>query len=238
MPVRFRRRRRFFRDLRLDQIDRDLCLAFKAHLLREAKELREAIAEKSARRARFRTSRPAPQTRSLAGQKSNGEGRNRTGDTTIFRIQAQHTAFGFNMPGKRLYRAKSQHPVSGHLPGVSDLESCGFREFRVDCGNETRVHCHFSGKRVAGAGGRYDSAMTAREELLERVTKLSESEADETLRLLDLQTDPVVVAFRDAPEDDEPWTETDEAAVVEANTDFATRRMVSQEEIKREFGIE
>jgi Phage integrase SAM-like domain len=34
----------FFRDLHLDQIDRDLCLDFKAHLLREAKELREAIA--------------------------------------------------------------------------------------------------------------------------------------------------------------------------------------------------
>jgi predicted transcriptional regulator len=51
------------------------------------------------------------------------------------------------------------------------------------------------------------------------------------------RTRPGSVAFRDAPEDDEPWTETDEAAVVEANTDFATGRMVSHEEIKREFGI-
>jgi Phage integrase family len=39
---------------------------------------------KSARRARFRTSRPSPQTCSLAGQKKNGEGGNRTHDTTIF----------------------------------------------------------------------------------------------------------------------------------------------------------
>jgi integrase len=33
----------FFADYRLDQIDRELCLAFKAHKLRQAKELREAI---------------------------------------------------------------------------------------------------------------------------------------------------------------------------------------------------
>jgi integrase len=33
----------FFGHLRLDQIDRDLCLTFKAHLLREARELREAL---------------------------------------------------------------------------------------------------------------------------------------------------------------------------------------------------
>jgi hypothetical protein len=39
-------------------------------------------------------------------------------------------------------------------------------------------------------------AMTAKEKLLERVTKLSEAEADETLQLLDLRADPVVVAFR------------------------------------------
>lgn len=33
----------FFGRYRLDEIDRDLCLAFKAHVLREAKELREAV---------------------------------------------------------------------------------------------------------------------------------------------------------------------------------------------------
>lgn len=80
--------------------------------------------------------------------------------------------------------------------------------------------------------------MTAKEQLLERVTKLSEAEADETLRLLDLRTDPVIVAFRDAPEDDEPWTAGDEAAVAEADADFAAGRTASHEEIKREFGLE
>lgn len=77
--------------------------------------------------------------------------------------------------------------------------------------------------------------MTAKEKLLERVTGLSEEEAAETLRLLE---DPVVAAFRDTPEDDEPWTEADEAAVREADADFAAGRTVSHEEIKREFGIE
>lgn len=80
--------------------------------------------------------------------------------------------------------------------------------------------------------------MTAKEKLLERVTRLSETEAEETLRLLGDPDDPVVVAFREAPEDDEPWTEADEAAVAEADADFAAGRTVSHEEIKRELGIE
>jgi len=75
--------------------------------------------------------------------------------------------------------------------------------------------------------------MTAKEKLLERVTRLSEDEAEETLRLLE---DPVVTAFRDAPEDDEPWTAEDERAVREADEDPAPS--IPLEEIKREFGIE
>jgi len=80
--------------------------------------------------------------------------------------------------------------------------------------------------------------VTAKEKLLERVTGFSEAEADETLRLLDLREDPVVAAFRDAPEDDEPWTEEDEAAVSEADADFAAGRTVSLEEIEKKHGIE
>ena len=78
--------------------------------------------------------------------------------------------------------------------------------------------------------------MTAREKLLERVTKLSEAEADETLRLLDMRGDPVVAAFRDAPEDDEPWTEEDETAAAEGRADIAAGRTVSLDEAMREFG--
>lgn len=68
--------------------------------------------------------------------------------------------------------------------------------------------------------------MTAKEQLRERVEALSEREAGEALRLLDLRADPVVVAFRDAPVDDEPWTDEDEAAAVEGRADVAAGRTV------------
>jgi hypothetical protein len=80
--------------------------------------------------------------------------------------------------------------------------------------------------------------MTAKEKLIERIANLSEAEADETLRLLDMRADPVVVAFRDAPEDDEPWTARDDAAIAEADADLAAGRMTSLEEFGRKHGIE
>lgn len=73
---------------------------------------------------------------------------------------------------------------------------------------------------------------------MERVANLSEAETDETLRLLDMRTDPVVVAFRDAPEDDEPWTAQDEAAIAEVDADFAAGRTSSLEDVGRKYGIE
>lgn len=80
--------------------------------------------------------------------------------------------------------------------------------------------------------------MTAKEKLLERVTRLSEAEADETLRLLDLRADPVLAAFRDAPEDDEPWTEEDEVALAEVEADRAAGvPPIPLEEIKRKHGL-
>jgi len=80
--------------------------------------------------------------------------------------------------------------------------------------------------------------MTAKEKLMERVASLSETEADETLRLLDMRADPVVVAFRDAPEDDEPWTAEDEAALAEADADLTAGRTTSLEDFGRKYGIE
>lgn len=72
---------------------------------------------------------------------------------------------------------------------------------------------------------------------MEQVANLSEAEADETLRLLDLRADPVVVAFRDAPEDDEPWTAEDEAAVAEGDADLAAGRATSLEDIGRKYDV-
>ncbi len=77
--------------------------------------------------------------------------------------------------------------------------------------------------------------MTAKEQLLQRVQTLTEDEAAETLRLLDYRTDPVIAAFRDAPVDDEPWTEEDEAAAAEGRADLAAGRTVSLEEAMREL---
>lgn len=77
--------------------------------------------------------------------------------------------------------------------------------------------------------------MTAKEELRERIEALSEEEAGEALRLLDLRADHVVVAFRDAHVDDEPFTEEDEAALAEAGADVAAGRTVSLDEAMREL---
>lgn len=72
--------------------------------------------------------------------------------------------------------------------------------------------------------------MTAKQQLRERIETLTEAEASEALRLLDLRTDPVIAAFRDAPTDDEPWTEDDEAAAAEGRADIAAGRTVSLEQ--------
>ncbi|MBV8946695.1 MAG: hypothetical protein JOZ95_14825 [Solirubrobacterales bacterium] len=81
--------------------------------------------------------------------------------------------------------------------------------------------------------------MTAKEKLRQRVEALSEEEASEALRLLDDSSDPVIAAFRDAPIDDEPWTETDEAAMAEVQADRqAGIPAVSLEQVKHELGDE
>jgi len=46
----------------------------------------------------------------------------------------------------------------------------------------------------------------------------------------------MLLAFANAPEDDEPWTDEDEAAVAESRADFAAGRTVSLEEILKKYG--
>ena len=80
--------------------------------------------------------------------------------------------------------------------------------------------------------------MTTKERLHKLVDELSELEAEHALKLVQKdRADPVIAAFRDAPEDDEPWTDEDEAAAAEGRTDIAAGRTVSLEEIKREFDL-
>jgi hypothetical protein len=76
--------------------------------------------------------------------------------------------------------------------------------------------------------------MTAKEKLRERIETFSEQEAGEALRMLDLRVDPVIAAFRDAPTDDEPWTEDDEDAAILGRADLAAGRTISLDEALRE----
>lgn len=76
--------------------------------------------------------------------------------------------------------------------------------------------------------------MTAKEKLRERIETLTEQEASEALRLLDLRSDPVIAAFRDAPVDDEPWSEQDEAAAAEGRADLAAGRTMALDQALRE----
>jgi hypothetical protein len=82
--------------------------------------------------------------------------------------------------------------------------------------------------------------MTARELVLERVPSWSEDDAETALRAVEdkhRHEDPLLRAIADAPEDDEPWTDGDEAAMVEVRADdTAGLPTIPFEEIKRKYG--
>jgi hypothetical protein len=82
--------------------------------------------------------------------------------------------------------------------------------------------------------------MTIKEELHRLVDELPEGEmygAKRFLEYLRNMGDPVLRAMLEAPEDDEPETAEERAAVAEAYEDFEAGRVVSHQEIKREFGL-
>jgi len=81
--------------------------------------------------------------------------------------------------------------------------------------------------------------VTTKERLHALVDELSEREAERALRLVEKEhEDPVIAAFRDAPEDDEPWTDEDEAAMAEVRADDAAGvPTIPLEEIERELGM-
>ncbi len=80
--------------------------------------------------------------------------------------------------------------------------------------------------------------MTTRERLHELVDELSEREADDALRYIaQRREDPMIAAFRDAPEDDEPITAADDEALAEVQADRAAGvPRISYAEIKRKHG--
>jgi hypothetical protein len=80
--------------------------------------------------------------------------------------------------------------------------------------------------------------VTTREKIHKLVDELPEADLDPVAEILISRgEDPVIAAFRDAPEDDEPWTDEDETAAAEGRADIAAGRTVSLEEIKREFDL-
>ena len=80
--------------------------------------------------------------------------------------------------------------------------------------------------------------MTARERLHQLVEELSDQEADDALRyIVQRREDPVIAAFRDAPQDDEPFTAADEDALAEVQADRAAGvPRISYTEIMRKHG--
>ncbi|MDQ6776753.1 MAG: hypothetical protein M3071_11185 [Actinomycetota bacterium] len=77
--------------------------------------------------------------------------------------------------------------------------------------------------------------MTAKEKLRERIETFTEEEAAETLQLLDRRTDPLTVLLENAPLDDEPVTEEEEAAVQVARDEIVRGETISLEEVRAEF---
>jgi len=80
--------------------------------------------------------------------------------------------------------------------------------------------------------------MTAKEQLRERVERLTEEEAAATLRLLDQRNDGLTRMLDEAPVDDESTTPEEEAAVQEALQAVARDETISLEELRAELDAE
>ena len=80
--------------------------------------------------------------------------------------------------------------------------------------------------------------MTTKERLHKLVDELSDQEAHDALRyIVQRREDPVIAAFLNAPEDDEPITAADEQALAEVQADRATGvPRISYAEIMRKHG--
>jgi predicted transcriptional regulator len=95
-------------------------------------------------------------------------------------------------------------------------------------------------ERISAESGAVSSTirgMTTREKVHKLVDELPESQLEPVAEFIESQDeDPMITAFRDAPEDDEPWTDEDEAAAAEGRADIAAGRTVSHEEMLRKYG--
>ncbi len=82
--------------------------------------------------------------------------------------------------------------------------------------------------------------MTIKEDLHRLVDELPKKELPVAKRYLEYlrnMGDPVLRALMEAPEDDEPETEEERAAVAEAYEDLAAGKVITLEDVKREFNL-
>ena len=82
-------------------------------------------------------------------------------------------------------------------------------------------------------------SMVSREEVKSLIDDLSDNELDavrQYIQSLHPSDDPVVSALADVPVDNEPVTGDDLSAIEESDADIASGRVVSMEQLRREFG--
>lgn len=82
--------------------------------------------------------------------------------------------------------------------------------------------------------------MTVKEKLYHLVNALPETEllaAERYLEYLAHSADPVALALELAPEDDEPVTDADRAAMAEARAELDAGLGIPSEQLKRELGL-
>jgi len=78
--------------------------------------------------------------------------------------------------------------------------------------------------------------MTAKEKLHQAVERLSEQEAEEALRFLDVRSrDPLLDAVLRAPVDDEPSSPEEDQSAQEAWAEYERGEAVPLHEIRNEF---
>jgi hypothetical protein len=82
------------------------------------------------------------------------------------------------------------------------------------------------------------SPMTAKEKLRARVEDLSEQEAEATLDFIATHGQSFGDWLDARPEDDEPLTAEDQAALAESDADIVAGRSVSYEQVKQGLGSE
>jgi hypothetical protein len=102
-----------------------------------------------------------------------------------------------------------------------------------------RVDRYGSTEPVETAGSmpiRSQKRMTAKEQLRDAIDALSEDEARDALRYIEVRrVDPMLAAFLAAPIDDEPVTDEEERAVADAREEYRRGEAVPLDEIRHEF---